>query len=500
MQTLLTQIAEVSKRILKTRFSAIILSLQDKVQIGYSGNSPELLGSLRKVYNNFLSDLTQSSESFSIHDIRKDPRTRRIHLEDPELSSALISPIRLRGIMIGAVFAFGKRRGVTFSEQDCFISNLLSLQATALLEGSLLDQELRANLVSTRLLHGLNIRIAQAGDLDSALKAIAETALNLSQATTGGLVLYTLDGNIEGQTFLSNQRSFQEHPHTLIRQAMDTRKLVFKNTGNDLRQACFPIQTNRRCYGGLWLEMGTNFFENTQLIEELKNLINQASVALERSILLIESRQQADQISEAYYQLQLTYDHTLMALVSAIEMRDRETEGHCIRVAQLAISIGKELGLNHADLKALERGSLLHDIGKIGISDFVLRKPGPLTADEWKIMRQHPRIGAKIIQNIPFLQDAVGVVANHQERWDGTGYPRGLKGENIPLLARIFSVADVFDALISDRPYHDKVSPQDAFEFLKFQTNIQFDPKVIKVFTTLYEKPNFLRNLGFNEL
>jgi putative nucleotidyltransferase with HDIG domain len=500
MQTLLNQIAEVSRRILKTRFSAIIISLQEKIQIGYSGNAPELLGSLRKYYNSFLVELTQTSESFTIHDVRKDPRTRRFHIDIPELSSALVSPIRLRGMMIGAVFAFGKRRGITFSEQDGFISNLLSLQATALIEGSLLDQELRANLVSTRLLHGLSIRISQAGDLDSALKAIAETALNLSQATTGGLVLYTLDGNVEAQTFLSVQRSFQEHPHNLIHQAMNTRNLVSKNMGNDLRQVCLPIQTNRRCYGGLWLEMGTDLYENSQLLEELRNLINQASVALERSILLIESRQQADQISEAYYQLQQTYDHTLMALVSAIEMRDRETEGHCIRVAQLAISMGKELGLSQSDLKALERGSLLHDIGKIGISDAVLHKPGSLTAEEWKIMRQHPHIGAQIIQNIPFLRDAVRVVANHQERWDGSGYPHGIKGEAIPLLARIFSVADVFDALISDRPYHEKVSPQDAFEFLKFQTNIQFDPKVIKVFTKLYEKPNFLKNLGFHEL
>jgi putative nucleotidyltransferase with HDIG domain len=500
MQTLLNQIAEVSKRILKTRFSAIIISLQEKVQVGFSGNAPDLMGSLRKYYNSFLMELTQSSESFTIHDIHKDPRTRRFHIDTPELSSALISPIRMRGMMIGAVFAFGKRRGITFSEQDCFISNLLSLQATALIEGSLLDLELRANLVSTRLLHGLSIRIAQASDLDSALKAIAETALNLSQATTGGLVLYTLDGAVEAQTFLSMHRSFQEHPHNVIRQAMNTRNLVSKNVGNDIRQVCLPIQTNRRCYGGLWLEMSSDLFENSQLLEELRNLINQASVALERSILLIESRQQADQISEAYYQLQQTYDHTLMALVSAIEMRDRETEGHCIRVAQLAISMGKELGLAQSDLKALERGSLLHDIGKIGISDAILHKPGALTAEEWKIMRQHPHIGAQIIQNIPFLRDAVRVVANHQERWDGSGYPHGIKGEAIPMLARIFSVADVFDALISDRPYHEKVSPQDAFEFLKFQTNIQFDPKVIKVFTKLYEKPNFLKNLGFHEL
>ena len=166
----------------------------------------------------------------------------------------------------------------------------------------------------------------------------------------------------------------------------------------------------------------------------------------------------------------------------------------------MAIAIGKELGLGQAELKALERGSLLHDIGKIGISDAILHKSSSLTVEEWKIMRQHPKIGAKIIQNIPFLRDAVGVVLNHQERWDGSGYPRGIRGEAIPVLARIFSVADVFDALISERPYHEKISPQDAHEYLKFQANILFDPEAVKIFSQLFEKPSFLRNLGFHEI
>ncbi len=500
LQTLLTKIAEVGKQILKNRFCTIVVSLQEKVQLGYTGNAPELLSSIQRYRGAFFGELTQSSESFVIRDTRKDPRTRRIRIDSPDLSNALISPIRLRGITIGAIFAFGKRRGVTFSEQDCFIANLLALQASALIEGCMLDQELRANLVSTRLLHGLSVRISQAGDLESANKAIAETALGLSQAPTCGLVLFSLDGNIEAQTYLSIKRNYQEHPLAIIHQAMETRKMVSRPASGETRQVCFPIQTNRRCYGGLWLEVENDFIQNEQLVEELRNLINQASVALERSILLKESTQQSDQISEAYYQLQLTYDHTLMALVSAIEMRDRETEGHCIRVAQLAIAIGKELGLGQAELKALERGSLLHDIGKIGISDAILHKSSSLTVEEWKIMRQHPKIGAKIIQNIPFLRDAVGVVLNHQERWDGSGYPRGIRGEAIPVLARIFSVADVFDALISERPYHQKISPQDAHEYLKFQANILFDPEAVKIFSQLFEKPSFLRNLGFHEI
>ena len=218
----------------------------------------------------------------------------------------------------------------------------------------------------------------------------------------------------------------------------------------------------------------------------VETLANQAAMTLERSNLLAESRRQAKQIEAAYQELQATYDQTLHALMSALDARDRETEGHSMRVSRLACLMGEKIGLSSDQLKDLERGALLHDIGKIGISDTILHKPGKLTEDEWKIMRTHPDIGARIVERIPFLQECMPVVRYHHERWDGSGYPLGLKGHDIPIFARIFAVADVFDALTSKRSYRKSSTPDEAVAYLREQSNIQFDAEVV---ATLAELP-----------
>ena len=222
-----------------------------------------------------------------------------------------------------------------------------------------------------------------------------------------------------------------------------------------------------------------------QNFANMQTLANQAAIALERSILLSESRQQAKQIEAAYEELEITYDRTLTALMSALDARDQETEGHSVRVSRLACLLAEEIGLSGAPLKALERGSLLHDIGKIGISDSILHKPGKLTEDEWRVMRIHPDIGARIVEGIPFLQETLPVIRYHHERWDGSGYPVGLKEKDIPIQARIFAVADVFDALTSSRSYRTKSSAEDAVQYLREQSGIQFDAEIVEALANI---------------
>jgi putative nucleotidyltransferase with HDIG domain len=174
--------------------------------------------------------------------------------------------------------------------------------------------------------------------------------------------------------------------------------------------------------------------------------------------------------------------------MSALDARDRETEGHSTRVSELACLLAAEMGLNANYLKAIERGSLLHDIGKIGISDTILHKPASLSPEEWKFMRLHPDIGARIIEDIPFLQETLPIIRYHQERWDGSGYPVGLSGKDIPLQARIFAVADAFDALISNRPYREGIPISEALDYIKEQSGILFDPDIVSAFERMYEK------------
>ncbi|OIO84184.1 MAG: hypothetical protein AUK01_10440 [Anaerolineae bacterium CG2_30_57_67] len=217
----------------------------------------------------------------------------------------------------------------------------------------------------------------------------------------------------------------------------------------------------------------------------MHSLANQASIALERSILLSETRKQAEALEAALNELEVTYDQTLAALTSALDARDRETEGHSLRVARIASFLGRKIGLNEEQAKILERGAILHDIGKIGISDTILLKPGPLTPEEWQTMRLHPDIGARIIEGIPFLQEALPIIRYHQERWNGSGYPLGLKEQDIPFPARIFAVVDAYDALTTNRPYRTPISTEEALEFLRGQAAILFDPEIVQAFEAL---------------
>lgn len=170
------------------------------------------------------------------------------------------------------------------------------------------------------------------------------------------------------------------------------------------------------------------------------------------------------------------------ALMSAILAKDIVTCKHSLRVSEYALMIGRELKLSREELTRLEVGALLHDIGKIGIPDQILKKPGPLTDDEFKIMKKHSLMSAEIISKIKQLQDVVPIVKHHQERVDGLGYPDGLRGEHIPLLARIAYVADAFDAMTSDRPYRKRLSEKRAFEELERYCGKQFDSVVVKAF------------------
>ncbi len=195
---------------------------------------------------------------------------------------------------------------------------------------------------------------------------------------------------------------------------------------------------------------------------------------------LVEQR--TAELDRALNSLEGAYRSTLKALTAALETRDSETHGHSERVVSYSLRLGREYGLNSEQMKSLEFGSLLHDIGKIGVPDSILRKPAKLTEGEWVRMREHPLHGQQILRGIEFLQGAARVVAQHHEKWDGTGYPLGLSSEEIDINARIFAVADAFDAITSDRVYRRGKSYEAAAQELDDWAGRQFDPKVVEAF------------------
>ncbi len=215
-------------------------------------------------------------------------------------------------------------------------------------------------------------------------------------------------------------------------------------------------------------------------------LLIAADRAIERRQLLIERREYQAllerRVEEATRSLEQAYTQTLEALGAALDSRDVGTESHSRRVHGYSLALAREHGMAPDALADLAHGVLLHDIGKIGIPDAILLKPGPLTAEEWTVMRSHPEIGKRLIEKIPFLHGAMPVVWCHHEKWDGSGYPRGLAGEEIPLNARIFMVVDAFDAMTFDRPYSKAIPFDAAITEIKRCAGTHFDPRVVESF------------------
>jgi putative nucleotidyltransferase with HDIG domain len=201
----------------------------------------------------------------------------------------------------------------------------------------------------------------------------------------------------------------------------------------------------------------------------------QAALAIDNAALFNE-------LQDTNAELVLAYDTTIAGWARALELRDKETEGHTQRVATMTTRLAETLGMKSAELVNARRGAMLHDIGKMGISDSILLKDGPLTAAEQEAMRHHPTYAFEMLSPIAYLRPALDIPYCHHEKWDGTGYPRGLRGKSIPLAARIFTMADVWDAIISERRYHPAWSKDKAIEYIRSRAGTHFDPDLVEPF------------------
>jgi putative nucleotidyltransferase with HDIG domain len=228
------------------------------------------------------------------------------------------------------------------------------------------------------------------------------------------------------------------------------------------------------------------------MIEELMGL-ERGIKGEQRGCNYCEGREKALRIEQAklarmHEELQCAYESTIEGWARALELRDLESAGHSRRVTDMTLKLAESMGINRADQIHIRRGALLHDIGKMSIPDSILLKPGALTPAEWEIMKLHPVYAGKLLEPISFLQAARDIPLYHHEKWDGTGYPEGLKGQNIPLPARIFAVIDVYDALRSDRPYRKAWSKNKAIEYIRSQAGKHFDVQVTACFLHIIDQ------------
>jgi PAS domain S-box-containing protein len=239
-----------------------------------------------------------------------------------------------------------------------------------------------------------------------------------------------------------------------------------------------PLIVKDQVEGVLELFSRTPLDPDSEWLNFLETLAGQAAIAIDRAA-LFESMQHAN------IELSLAYDTTLEGWARALELRDIETEGHSRRVAEMTVRLAQALGVSDAELVHVRRGALLHDIGKMGIPDSILLKPGVLTAEEWEVMRRHPTYAYEMLAPIAYFRPALDIPHYHHEKWDGTGYPHGLRGEQIPLAARIFAVVDVWDALCFDRPYRKGWPEGQVHEHIRSLAGTHFDPQVVHAFLRL---------------
>jgi PAS domain S-box-containing protein len=242
-----------------------------------------------------------------------------------------------------------------------------------------------------------------------------------------------------------------------------------------------PLIAKGRIEGVLEVFRRTPLTVNSEWLDFLETLAGQAAIAIDNASLFTN-------LQRSNAELSLAYDATIEGWSRALDLRDKETEGHTRRVTDMTVRLACEMGVHEDQLVHIYRGALLHDIGKVAISDTILLKPGSLTAEEMAIMRRHPAYAHEMLSPIAYLRPALDIPYCHHEKWDGTGYPRGLKGEEIPLVARIFAIADVWDALCSDRPYRQAWTPEAARAYILAQSGSHFEPRVVEAFLRLLDE------------
>ncbi len=242
---------------------------------------------------------------------------------------------------------------------------------------------------------------------------------------------------------------------------------------------CAPLNIKDKLIGVIYVDnrIRSGIFQQSDL-QLITAFANQAAVAIDNARLF-------DDLQESNAELEIAYQATLEGWVRALDLRDKETEGHTQRVTSLTLRLAQSLGVDDEAQLHIRRGALLHDIGKMAIPDGILLKPGDLTVEERAMIQLHPIYAHEMLSPIKFLIPALDIPYCHHEKWDGSGYPRGLKGEEIPLAARIFTVVDVWDALVSDRPYRRGLKPPDIRKYISEQSGVSFDPRMAAAFLDL---------------
>ena len=422
-----------------------------------------------------------------------------VNAPGPDTQSALFVPMLSQNLVNG-VLNLQSFEDDYFSERNAELLGTIGNLAAVAIENARLYEQTQARLERIKSLRKIDVSITDSPMLEATLGVILDQVT--SQLSVDAAVILVLNRASETLEYAAGQ-GFQTQAlqHTrlqigegyagqaaLNRARVEVQNLDHRET-DFLRSPMFsregfkvyfgvPLIAKNSVQGVLEVFLRTDHKPNSEWLDFLEALSGQAAIAIYNAKLFKDLEESNDNLVHAY-------DQTIEGWSLAMDLRDEETEGHTRRVTDLTLHLSRLMEIDEDHLLHIRRGALLHDIGKMGIPDHILLKPGKLTEDEWAIMRKHPTFAYEMLSRIEYLKPALDIPYAHHEKWDGSGYPRGLKGEEIPLAARIFAIVDVYDALTSDRPYRKAWSQEQALDYIREQSGSHFDPQVVQVFMHL---------------
>lgn len=472
---LLLDAVGISEETLKSNKDSFVFKLEDEQSlVGLSANN-------KKIIN-----------------IRETTSESRWIIHDQSINSALYIPVLFENQLRGVVVLCSVEKNAFTEEDEQNIATLANSLAIAI-ENEKNQERVEKQLQRLSALHNIDLAIKGSMDLRAVLNIFLDYVTKQLKIDAADVILYNVNGlffeYVAGRGFNTHaiennlrlggsvaEKVFVEHRTIHLTQFFDSQvspafAAMCKSEGFSAYLGV-PLIAKGEVKGVLEVFHRTPFNPDPEWIDYLETLGGQAAIAIDNAELF-------NDLQRSNIELRLAYDATIDGWSRALDLRDKETEGHVQRVAEITVNLARKFGISASELIHIQRGALLHDIGKMGVPDNILLKPGPLSDDEWVIMRKHPQYAYDMLSSISYLHKALDIPYCHHEKWDGTGYPRGLKGERIPIAARLFAVIDVWDALRTDRPYR-KAWPEDKIhEYLREQSGKHFDPEVVKVFMNL---------------
>ena len=475
---------------------------REELELVVARGFPFVVGSRRPLSLGLAGAVARERRPMIVHDYGHwEARNREV--DDLGIGSVIGVPMLYRGELIGVLSASERaERHRRFTDDDVRLLALFAAQAASAVHNARLFDDAHRRLEQLQALHDIDTAISSSMDVRVTLNVFLDkvtTTLRVDAAEV--LLLNQASKTLEHIAARGFRTSALQHSRLQLgrgyagQAAAERRTIIVADLPASLGEfhrspllleegfvtyVAAPLVAKGQVKGVLELFHRSRLEPDHEWQAFLDTLAGQAAIAIDNATLVSD-------LQQANVELTMAYDTTLEGWSRALDLRDKETEGHTQRVTELTLRLARDMAVREDDMTQIRRGALLHDIGKMGIPDSILLKPGPLSEREWEIMRQHPVFAFQLLNPIPHLRQALDIPLYHHEKWDGTGYPQGLKGEQIPLAARIFAIADVWDALRSDRPYRKAWPEEQARAYIEAQAGKHFDPRVVETLVRMLD-------------